>query len=706
MKRGTWSVIGVALALTWGCGEDGTTNESTNGGSGGSAQGGSAATGGNGGNAAGSGGNAAGSGGSAAGSGGNAGSGAQGPVFPEDHPRIYLNATTRERLGTSLANLTPEASRFKDLVDAQLAGGNSYDYQPWFSGLMYALSGEASYADDAIARTDSWVAAEESLISAGQRAEVAADSYLYVGDHIGSLALVYDWCFDRLSEGQKDRWLAYANQAVKNVWDPEGASWGGVSHPWTGWSVDNPSNNYYYSFLRATMLLGLASRGENDEANAWLDKFRKEKIQDQLVPTFQADLAGGGSREGTGYGVAMMRLFELYELWEQTTGERIADLTPHARDSMANLVHAIVPTRDRLAPVGDHARDSSAELFDYHRNYLQLLIRLFPTDPLAANAQHLLEHSSVPRMSQQFMYVYDFLYQSPDVSAAAPDDLNTAYYAPGTGQLYMRESWQEDATWVHLIAGPYTESHAHQDQGSFMLYGGAWLAADTNLTSHSGIRQEVELHNLVRVEQGGSVLRMRESETAGRLTALHSASGFVYAACDTTGAYGSDVSRLEREVVYLKPDVVVLFDRLDTPTPSRAIWQVNAPAAFSTQAGGFRSGSLRVIPVHPTTLSPTVFDWGSDSDISSGYRLDLSTEATSESRILTLVTRSDAISTSSARSGGSRLGVDLTLSDGTRYVVDFERDAVGLHLERTPSGQATEIHDLGAGVSPLPLRVP
>ncbi|MCA9626703.1 MAG: heparinase II/III family protein [Myxococcales bacterium] len=610
-------------------------------------------------------------------------------------------------MSASLASLTPEARRFKDLVDAQLAGGNSYAYEPWYSALLYALGGETKYADDAIERMDTWVRSEEALIASGQRAQVAGDSYLEVGDYIGGLALVYDWCFDRLTQDQKDRWLVYANQAVRNVWDPEGASWGGVSYPWSGWSVDNPSNNYYYSFLRATMLLGLASHGENSDADTWLTTFRKDKIQDQLVPTFQADLAGGGSREGTGYGVAMMRLFELYELWEQSTGERIAELTPHAKDSLVNMLHAIVPTRDRLAPVGDHSRDSSAALFDYHRNYLQLLIRLFPTDTLAANAQYLLAESSVPEMSQQFMYVYDFLYQSPDVSSAAPDDLNTAYYAPGTGQLYMRESWEEDATWVHLIAGPYTESHAHQDQGSFMLYGGQWLAADANLASHSGIRQELELHNLVRIEQGGNVRSMRESETAGRLVALHSEGSFVYAVSDTTGAYDSGVNKLDRELVYLKPDVVVLFDRVDTASASRFVWQANAPTAFSGQLSGFSAGPLRVLSVHPSNVSPDVVSWpNADSDISSGYRLDLSSGPGNTARFLTVVARGDVIATSGPRSAGGSLGVELTLTDGTRYVLDFNRDSVGAHLEYHAPGQASATYDLAAGVDVLPLRVP
>lgn len=104
------------------------------------------------------------------------------------------------------------------MVDFQLGGGDVYEFQAWFAALMYQLTGQTSYADYAIALVDDWVTAEEALIGAGQRAEVAFDSYLYVGDHVGDLALTYDWCFDRLSADQKSRWLAYADHAVWNVW--------------------------------------------------------------------------------------------------------------------------------------------------------------------------------------------------------------------------------------------------------------------------------------------------------------------------------------------------------------------------------------------------------------------------------------------------------------------------------------------------------
>ena len=38
-----------------------------------------------------------------------------------------------------------------------------------------------------------------------------------------------------------DRWIAYANQAVWNVWNHTAARWGSKTFPWSGWSVNNPS---------------------------------------------------------------------------------------------------------------------------------------------------------------------------------------------------------------------------------------------------------------------------------------------------------------------------------------------------------------------------------------------------------------------------------------------------------------------------------
>ncbi len=62
------------------------------------------------------------------------------------------------------------------------------------------------------------------------------------------------------------------------------------------------------------MMLGLASFGENPQAQTWIDQFRTVKMENQLFPTFNRDLVGGGSREGTGYGTAMKNLLRALRL--------------------------------------------------------------------------------------------------------------------------------------------------------------------------------------------------------------------------------------------------------------------------------------------------------------------------------------------------------------------------------------------------------
>ncbi|HEX8107504.1 MAG TPA: hypothetical protein VF516_07230 [Kofleriaceae bacterium] len=603
------------------------------------------------------------------------------PVFPTAHPRIYLTPN-RARLAAALSAGTPAATRFKAIVDQWVGGADLWGFSAWNAALIGQLTGNATYCTKAVAAIETQVSTAEGKIAAGQAPEVAADSYLGVGDMIGDLALVYDWCFDKVTAAQRTRWLAYADQAVWNVWHASAAKWGSATIPWTSWSTDNPMNNYYYSFMRATMLLGLAAKGEDSQADAWITEFHDTKLMNQLMPRFNADLAGGGSREGTGYGVAMRRLFELYDLWQSTTGENIGAATPHTRQSMLSAVHQLVPTRDRFAPTGDQSRDSTASFFDYQRNYLQELIQAFPGDKLSARAKTQLQGSNLPTMSMGFMAVYDFLYDDAAVTAA-PVDLNTTYYASGIGELYARSGWDTHATWVNLIAGPYTEDHAHQDQGSLMIYKDGWLAYDSVIDSHSGLPQDTTAHSLVRITSGGAPVRQVVG-TKPQLSSLHQGTGYTYAAADLTAAYNgnSAVQKVQREVVYLQPDVVVVFDRVQSAAGTTQTWQLASPAAASISgnlASIASSGhTLKVQQIAGGSMSVTPFTSVS-SDYAGGFRLD-ETMSGGDNRYLHVLSIDGAASSVTPAGDASNPGVTVAMSNGHTATVTFVRDNTGATL--------------------------
>ena len=623
----------------------------------------------------------------------------QQPVYPTAHPRIYLTPN-RARLTAALSAKTASATRFKANVDQWVAGADIWGFETWTAALMGQLTGNAAYCTKAVANVDAQVTAAEAVIAAGQAPVVAGDSYLEIGGMIGDLALTYDWCNAQTSTAQRARWLKYADQAVSNVWNPTAAKWGGKSFPWSGWATNDPSDNYYYSFLRATMLLGLASKGEDAQADGWIKQFHDTKVMNQLVPTFNTDLVGGGSREGTGYGVAMRKLFELYDLWKATTGETLSTKTAHTRKSMLAMLHQMVPTLDRVAPTGDLSRDSTAAFFDYHRNYLQELIQQFPTDLLAQRAKTQLLASSLPQMGSSFMLAYDFLYDDSNVTAQPMGTMNTTYYAPGIGEVYARSGWDKHATWVNLIAGPYTQSHAHQDQGSLMIYKDGWLAYDAVVNSSSGLTQSPQAHGLVRISNGGSDVP-QIANTTSILSALHQGSGYTYASADLTPAYNGNaaVQKVQREMLYLTPDVIVVFDRVKTSSGTTQTWQLASPAAASisganasiTNAGH----TLKVQKISGGNMSVTSMPSVS-SDFTGGYRLD-ETMAGGDNRYLHVISVDGSVSSTTSAGDATHPGVTVNMANGHNATVTFVRDTAGATLVLDGTSKT-----LSAGVDTLP----
>jgi PKD repeat protein len=640
------------------------------------------------------------------------------PVISGSHPKILLNhAPTLNCLRSMAVANRASFTKFKAFVDREIAGGlgtyTMYGYEDWYAALLYRVTGETRYRDFAIARAEKSVAAEEALIASGERAAVSHDSYLYVGSTVGNLALVYDWCYDNLTPAQRTRWIAYMNQAVSNVWNPETASWGGQVMPWSGWSIDNPSNNYYYAFLRATMLAGLATSGENNRAQDWLNKFRTDKIGKELVPTFTRDLAGGGSREGTGYGTAMKSLFQLYDWWERSTGERIATLTPHALDSQAWMIHNIVPTLDRLVPVGDQARESSVALFDYHREYLLALISLFPQERMSTAAKTLLDQSTEPEMQYGFELFADYLYQPPALPTGSFKDLATTYWSSGTGEVMMRANWTDkNAAYAHFSCGPFTESHAHRNQGSFLIYRGEWLAPSNNIYTHSGIQQGEALNNLVRIVQGGNTI-MQDGGQHCDLAALADTPLYTYLAAKVTPMYGSHpgVTKVEREYLFIKPDTFVVLDRVGSATGTQRVWTLNLPGTPTSVQGdqlsytGGLGNRLDVHRVAPQGLSYLVTDPMTDFDEiwnQSAKQVNVTDGAGTQTIFLHVLGTNGSVKLTTAANVSGQTGVRIDLADGRVAVVRFANNALGGTLTLTGADGST----LSSGALPTSVQAP
>ena len=520
-------------------------------------------------------------------------------------------------------------SRFRAWVNSAVEGAPGYAFNAGDAALMFRLNGNQKYCDLAVRMVEGQVADAETSIAAGERPAISGDSYLEAGPRIADLALTLDSCAASIPPPQRARWSAYAEQAVWNVWHHRDARWGGRPHPWTGWSTDNPGNNYYYSFLEATMYWALVSGSQK-----WI-----ADLQERRLPPLQdyfSRLEGGGSSEGTGYGTAHMRLFSLYRLWRDSTGQDLATANTHARDSILYWIHATVPTLDRFAPIGDQARNSVPELYDYQRR-LMLEARQLTRDPAALDASAWwLGAISVPRMSNGFNSRYDLL--EPGTGGHPPSALS--YHAAGAGHLFARTGWDKDALWMAFVAGPYNESHAHQDQGSFTLFAHDWLAVSENIWSHSGIQQGTEVHNVVRFERsnrnasqcaspaGDVVVHQCESpQSRSTLTFTPGADGAFSAVADLTPAYRGNpaLGSWQRRLDFSARKLVVR-DQFRLGAGTRAIFQLNVPVQPKVEGLEVTAGRLKLRVLEPANAVISIHDWRlqDSNEFRKGFRVDVS----------------------------------------------------------------------------------
>jgi hypothetical protein len=505
--------------------------------------------------------------------------------------------------------------RFRAAADQALAGFPPYAYAPSHSVIMYRLTGQLPYLADAIARVEQFVTEAEAAIAGGGTPALAGDSYLEVGWYLEQLSLTYDHGFDQLSPEQRQRWAALADQALFNVWHPDDAAWGGVAHPWSGWSICDPGNNYHFSFLRATMLWGWAS-----QSVTWLDFLQTQKFG--LLMDYYAALPGGGSREGTGYGTAQKNLFENYIYWKASTGEDLAGLTTHTRETIDYWIHATVPTRDRFAPIGDQSRSSIPDLYDYHENLVHAAVVLSHGTPQAGRGTWWLQHNSVNGVANAFNLAGDLL-PYPD-APVAPSDLT--YHASGAGVLFARSSWDTDAAWLSFMAGKYDQSHAHQDQGSFTFFKGDWLAVTNNIWSHSGINQGVDVHNVIRFERAdGSTIGQNPSSTLQSSMTSSTTGGVLTVSADLGNAYSSNQALIQgwTRTLELSGTILRVTDACTVAPGVQPIFQLQVPAQPVLQPdGSILAGGLHIVPLQPVAVSFTAM---AAPEFGAGYRIEMTT---------------------------------------------------------------------------------
>jgi hypothetical protein len=343
-------------------------------------------------------------------------------------------------------------------------------------------------------------------------------------------------------------------------------------------------------------------------------------------------------------------------------------------------------------------------LHDQQTNHAQRLnalrwIQLHTTPGGAANLTERVRGADYFRSAILYFLIFDPLAAPP---ADPRQTMPTGYVAPGMQRLFSRTDWSAHAAWLTYALSWNQIDHQQADGNHFELYrNGEWLTKAR--TGYANIAEGIassEFRNTLAIQNSrpvdrddddwridlwrrGSQWNYVATADPGVLAASFY-SNFTYAGGDATNLYNAEsegatgVLHASRDLVWLKPDWVVVYDRADAPADrfKRVWWQLpTAPTINGLQAHMTTAASqqLFITTLLPADATMTLVDPAND-----GVQDTVATYEPMTQRVMV-----EAPATTTARFLHLVQGADTGAAPTTATVVATNDGFVGLAVDQT-----------------------
>jgi hypothetical protein len=182
----------------------------------------------------------------------------------------------------------------------------------------------------------------------------------------------------------------------------------------------------------------------------------------------------------------------------------------------------------------------------------------------------------------------------PRVEARPPTDLPTSRCFRGTGQAYLNTTLASAADNVEVMfkSSPFgLQSHGYDSNNAFALsaFGSRLFISSGERdiygsAHHSKWMWETKSVNSVTVNGQGQT--KHTSATRGRIVGFATSAAMDYVAGEAGDDYGDALKRFTRHIVFVKPDLVIIFDRLEAPKASTFEWLLHTPTEMKVAGQG------------------------------------------------------------------------------------------------------------------------
>ena len=508
-------------------------------------------------------------------------------LVSQEHPRLLgTKAELKE-----LARQRPEQwIRVVEMV-TQREGG---DHERMIGmSLMYVIDGDEEMGRQAVKTALRYV---EDSIKVG---------HVRFGDELANCAIVYDLCFPLWSQQQRAKFHDYFNRTVEaNVT-----------------SETSPFHNGWYSYKHWGIgLAAYACYYENKRAPGFLAELEKD-YSERVVPAFRLAGNGGGWAEGYYVNYWTYEWMFFCEVALRVAGVDYFSMSPEfmGQRAIASMWESYPGIGEhnsrRQIPMGDGDGKIPGNDRDKVLSARRILVNRYRDDQ-AHQAVHAFNETTP--VSCMVVNAYrDFLWRDQTVRKGDLKHFPLSHICSGPGYVYARSSWDEDATYFFFKCGDRFTAHQHLDNGHFLIYNFEELAGDGGqyykwnsdhevnyyvrtiahntitvndpqetwpairmgqVTGNDGGQHHNWPHHNGAVEDAAAWEKNPELYDIADILAFEDRGQYLYLAGDCSRSYIPEkLEFFTRQIVYLRPNTFVIFDRVKSKDPSfKKSWLLQA----------------------------------------------------------------------------------------------------------------------------------
>lgn len=458
------------------------------------------------------------------------------------------------------------------------------------AAFAWLATGQEAHARDALRRVLDLAAWASAGATSYARADEAARDVAW------TLALAYDWLHARLDAEQKQRLLASIRTRVADLYDDVAAP--GAAG--TSRLAVHPYDSHGSQTLLYLAAISVLLAGDLPPAQEWL--------REALPLALQWSSPWGGEDGGYANGTAYAQWDGITSVlpWRVLRWGAGVDLARKAwvRNHPRFLAYMLPPG----APVGVFGDGAEQPLAEERARVAKGLARFAPS-PLARWHAAQLEGDDASRI--------EMLLSEPEAGPAAlPAGTPDAAFFASIGWVAMHSSLADPKRLsVYFKSSPYgSYNHSHADQNAFVIHaGGERLAIASGYYDGYGTPhwwrwyKQTRAGNAITFDggQGQAVFEADGELGRGVVTRFEHRADHDVVTGDATSAYGGALTRAERTLVFVRPDLVIVHDVLASKQPRRWEWNLHALRPMQSDGAGrlqIRSGDVTLcVAMHADT---------------------------------------------------------------------------------------------------------